>query len=68
MKKKTIHSGKISFKALSRKEIEDAFSPSVTKKIIELCKKMIHDKQSREQTIAFIRAADGKKIRNKSGV
>ena len=68
MKKKTIRSGKISFKALSRKETEDAFSPAFTKKIIELCKKMIPDKQSREQTIAFIRAADGKEIRNKSGV
>ena len=68
MKKKPIRSGKISFKALSRKETEEAFSPSFTKKIIELCKKMISDKQSREQTIAFIKAVDGKKIRNKSGV
>ena len=49
-------------------QIEYLFSHTATKKTIELCKKMIKDKQVREQTIAFIRAVDGKKIRNTSEV
>ena len=55
-------------KTLTRKEIKRAFSPENTQKTIEICKKVIKDKQTREQTIAFIRAVDGKKIRNTSGV
>ncbi len=55
-------------KAFSRREIKTAFSPANTQKTIELCKKVIKDKQVREQTIAFIKAVDGKKIRNTSGV
>ena len=52
----------------SRKEMKRAFSPESTKEVIKLCRKVIKDKQAREQTIAFIRAVDGKKIRNTSGV
>jgi len=53
---------------ISQKEREKIFSPEATEKAIEMCKKMIQNPQAREQTIAFIRAADGKKIRNTSGV
>ena len=44
------------------------FSKESTKKMIEICNKMIKNKKAREQTIVFIKAIDGKKIRNKSGV
>ena len=33
-----------------------------------MCNRMIKNSQARKQTIAFIKAADGKKIRNTSGV
>ena len=55
-------------KDFSRKEMKRVFSPESTQEVIKLCRKMIKDKQVREQTIAFIRAVDGKKIRNTSGV
>ena len=55
-------------KDFSRREFKKAFSPESKQKTIKLCKKMIKDKQVREQTIAFIRAVDGQKIRNTSGV
>ena len=55
-------------KKFSRNEIKQAFSPENKKQMIELIKKVIKDKQEREHTLAFIRAADGKKIRNTSGV
>ena len=55
-------------KAPSRKEIKKAFSREATKQAIEMCKKMITNPQARKQTIAFIKAVDGKKIRNTSGV
>ena len=35
---------------------------------IEMCNKLITNKQLREQNIAFIKAANGKKIRNTSGI
>ena len=54
--------------SLSKEEIRKLFSPEATKKVIELCEQMISNKQTREQTIAFIKAVDGKKIRNTSGV
>ena len=44
------------------------FSKVHTKKAIEICNKMIKNEQARKQTIVFIKAADGKKIRNRSGV
>ena len=44
------------------------FSKAHTKKTIDICNKMIKNEQARKQTAAFIRAADGKRIRNKSGV
>ena len=39
-----------------------------TKTMVGICKKFITNKQIREQNIAFIKAANGKKIRNTSGV
>ena len=44
------------------------FSKAYTKKAIEICNKMIKNEQARKQTITFIKAVDGKRIRNKSGV
>ena len=44
------------------------FSKASTEKAIELCNKMIKNEQARKQTIVFIKAIDGKKIRNTSGV
>ena len=55
-------------KKYSDREIKQAFSKKATKQAIEMCKKMITNPQAREQTIVFIKAIDGKKIRNKSGV
>ena len=42
------------------------FSKKSTEKAIELCNKMIKNKQAKKQTIMFIKAVDGKRIRNKS--
>ena len=36
--------------------------------IIKACEKLIRDPVMRKQTISFIKAVDGKKIRNTSGV
>ena len=44
------------------------FSKASTEKAIEICNKMIKNEQARKQMIAFIKAIDGKQIRNKSGV
>ena len=55
-------------KKFSKTEFKKAFSRKATKKTIEICRQMIKNPQARKQTIAFIKAADGKKIRNTSGV
>ena len=55
-------------KQFSQKERKKIFSREATKQAIEMCKRMIKNPQARKQTIAFIKAADGKKIRNTSGV
>ncbi len=55
-------------KVFSRKEIKRAFSSENTQEAIKLYKKIIKDKKTREQTVAFIRAVDGQKIRNTSEV
>ena len=52
----------------SKKEMKRAFSHEETKLAIKMCRKTIKDVRLRKQMIAFIRAADGKKIRNTSGV
>ena len=57
MKKKSINS-KLQKKAFSRKSTEIA---------IKMCKKMIKNKRARQQAIVFIKAIDGKQIRNTSG-
>ena len=57
--------GKQSF---SRKEIKKAFSRKSTKRTIEICNRVIKNPQTREQTAAFIKAVDGKQIKNTSGV
>lgn len=54
--------------SFSRKEIKKAFSRESTKRAIEMCNRVIKNPQTREQTVAFIKAVDGKKIRNTSGV
>ena len=51
----------------SRKAVKAYFRES-TKKAIEVCNHVIKNPQTRKQTIAFIKAANGKKIRNTSGV
>lgn len=53
---------------LSRKEIKKAFSRESTKRTIKICDRVIKNPQTRNQTVAFIKAVDGKKIRNTSGV
>ena len=55
-------------KKYSDRDFKKAFSKEATNKAIEMCEKMITNPQARKQTIAFIRAVDGKKIRNTSGV
>ena len=55
---------------MKKKQIDPKvlFSKKSTKRAIEICNKMITNEQARKQTIAFIKAVDGKPIRNKSGV
>ena len=36
--------------------------------IVKACKELIRDPVMRKQTVSFIKAVDGKKIRNSSGV
>lgn len=55
-------------KQISQKKRKKIFSRKSTNETIEVCKRMIENPQARKQTIAFIEAADGKKIRNTSGV
>ena len=52
----------------SRNVVKKAFSRESTKRAIEACNHVIKNPQTRKQTIAFIRAANGKRIRNTSGV
>ncbi len=52
----------------SKREFKKAFSREATKTAIKMCEKMIKNVPLRKQMVAFIRAADGKKIRNTSGV
>ena len=58
----------ISHNKISKKAFKRAFGPQSKRDIINMVKRGIKDKQEREHTLAFIRAADGKKIRNTSGV
>ena len=58
----------VSNSKMSKKAFKKAFGPQSTKKIIALVEKGIQNKQLRKDTIAFIRAVDGQKIRNTSGV
>lgn len=53
---------------ISRKEVKKAFSRESTKRAIEVCNQVIKNPQARKQTVTFIKAANGKKIRNTSGV
>ena len=39
-----------------------------TKTAVEMCNKLIKDKKLREQNISVIKAVNGKKIRNTSGI
>ena len=53
---------------ISRQTVKKAFSSESTKKAMKVYKRIITNPQTRKQTIAFIKAAHGKKIRNTSGV
>ena len=55
-------------KRVSKKDFKKAFGPESTKQIIAMVEKAIENKYLREDTIAFIKAADGKQIRNTSGI
>ena len=55
-------------KSSDKAKFKKAFSHEATKSAIKMCNRMIKNSQARKQTIAFIKAADGKKIRNTSGV
>ena len=55
-------------KKLSKIEFKRLFSPESTEQAIEACNYVIKNPQTRKQAIVFIRAANGKKIRNTSGV
>ncbi len=52
----------------SRKIVKRAFSLESTKRAIAICNHVIKNPQTRKQTVTFIKAANGKKIRNTSGV
>ena len=39
-----------------------------TERFVKVCEEIIQDPVMRKQTISFIKAVDGKKIRNTSGV
>ncbi len=55
-------------KKTSNKDFKKAFSPESTKKAIEMCNLIIKNPQARKQTVVFIKAVDGKEIKNTSGV
>ena len=59
MKKNNVKKTKMAKKMLIQKS---------TKTAIEMCNKLIKNKQLREQNIAFVKAVNGKRIRNTSGV
>ena len=54
--------------SFSRKEIRKVFSRESNKGTIEICNRVIKNPQTRKQTVAFIKAVNGKQIRNTSGV
>ena len=55
-------------RSLTRKALKRAFGPQSTKDIIKAVEQAIQDKQLKKDMVAFIKAADGKKIKNTSGV
>ena len=55
-------------KKLSKIEFKRLFSQESTKQAIEACNYVIKNPRIRKQAIVFIKAANGKKIRNTSGV
>lgn len=52
----------------SNRKFKEAFSREATKTAINLCEKVIKKRKLRKDIVAFIKAADGKKIRNTSGI
>ena len=58
-KRKPRKNRKVSKKVLIQRSTDTA---------IEMCNRLIKNKQLREQNILFIKAANGKRIRNTSGV
>ena len=53
---------------LSKKAFKKAFGPQSTKEIIAIVEKSIQNKHLRKDIVTFIKAVDGKKIRNTSGI
>ncbi len=52
----------------NKNEAKRAFSPKSTKDFIDHLEQVIKDKHTRKEAISIIKALDGKKIRNTSGV
>ena len=52
---------------VSRKVIKKAFSLESIKTAVAVCNHVIKNPQTRRQTVTFIRATNGGKIRNTSG-
>ena len=54
--------------SLSKNEIKQAISDKTTKEFISLFKQIMNDKHTQKEAISVVKALDGKKIRNTSGV
>ena len=52
----------------SKNEIKQAISGKTTKEFISLFKQIMNDKHTQEEAISIVKALDGKKIRNTSGI
>ncbi len=59
---------KRSTQPLTKKAIKKALLQKSSQTAGDMCNRLIKNKQLREQSIAFVKATNGKKIRNTSGV
>ena len=53
---------------LSKKKIKSATSYRSTQKVIDCLNVIIKNKHTRKEAISVVRALNGKRIRNKSGI
>ena len=60
--------GRSNLKKMTKKSSYSCSQSKSTQIILEACKALIKDPLMRKQTVSFIKAVDGKKIRNTSGV